>query len=161
MPRLATLAVLLFAFWLLLSGEFKTWLLIVGLISTGICVWLAARMKVADEEGLPIRLTLGAITYWPWLVAEIVKSAFAVTRIILDPRLPIAPTMVRIKGSQKSTVGLTTYANSITLTPGTISVEVSGRSREILVHALTADHARELEEGTMNRRVVKFEGGRQ
>lgn len=159
MARLAISSALLFGFWLLLSGEFKPWLLIVGLLSTAITAWLAWRMRVVDDEGLPIGLTIGAITYWPWLVVEIFKSALGVTRLILDPRLPISPTMVRIRGSQRTAAGLTTYANSITLTPGTTSVEVNGEG-EILVHAVTGENARDLEEGSFDRRVTAFEAGR-
>lgn len=156
--RLVILALLLYAFWLLLSGTFYAWLLIVGALAALLIVHFARRMEIVDEEGLPLRLTPAAVTFWPWLMVEIVKSAIQVTRIILDPRLPIAPTMVRVRASQKSAVGLTTFANSITLTPGTISVEVAGQEPEILVHALTADFAAELEEGTLDRRVRQFEG---
>jgi len=85
-----------------------------------------------------------------------VKSAWDVTRIILNPRLPVSPTLVRVKTSQKTTVGVVTYANSITLTPGTISVDV-GRG-EILVHALTREGAAGLQSGEMDRRVTRFEG---
>lgn len=158
MARLATLFVLLFAFWLLLSGQSKAWLLVVGLLVVLLVVHVAWRMRLVDEEGLPLRLTRGALTYWPWLLWEIVKSALNVSRIVLDPRLPIAPTMARVRGGQRSAAGLTTYANSITLTPGTISVEVSAADREILVHALNEDFASELESGTLDRRVVVFEG---
>jgi multicomponent Na+:H+ antiporter subunit E len=133
MARLASLFVLLSVFWILLSGQFKAWLLIVGLLSILLVTWMAWRMKLVDEEGLPLNLSLGAFAYWPWLAVEIVRSAANATRIILDPKLPIAPTMVRVKGSQKTAAGFTTYANSITLTPGTISVEAVGSSREILV----------------------------
>ncbi len=158
MSRLIILTGLLLAFWFLLSGQTKGFLVSVGFISTAICVWFAWRTKSADEEGLPLRLTLGAITYWPWLLAEIFKSAIAVTRIILDPKLPISPTMVRVKAGQRTAAGLTTYANSITLTPGTTSVDVSARDDEILVHALTGEGAADVVEGAMDRRVVAFEG---
>lgn len=157
MARVASLFVLLCVFWILLSGLFKTWLLIVGLLSILLVTWMAWRMKLVDEEGLPLNLSVGALSYWPWLVVEIVKAASKTTRLILDPKLPIAPTMVRVKGSQKSTTGFTTYANSITLTPGTISVEATGSSREILVHALNEEFASELEEGSFDRRVTRFE----
>jgi multicomponent Na+:H+ antiporter subunit E len=156
--RLVSLVLLLYGFWLLLSGIFYAWLLVVGALSALLIAHYARRMEIADEEGLPLQLTPAALTYWPWLVREIVKSAVQVTRIVLDPRLPIAPTMIRVKSGPQTPVGITTYANSITLTPGTISVEVSGRNREILVHALTDDFARDLESGVMDRRVRRFEG---
>jgi multicomponent Na+:H+ antiporter subunit E len=105
-----------------------------------------------------LRLAPAALfRYWPWLVWEIVKSAWQVSRIIVHPRLPISPTLQRIKSSQRTDVGRTVFANSITLTPGTIAVEVG--SDEILVHALTREGAQELAGGQMDRRVSEFERG--
>ena len=146
----------LFGFWLLLSGFFEPFLLTAGAVSALCIVALAHRMDVIDREGHPIHLSINALSYWPWLLVEIVKSAWDVARIILDPRLPVSPTLVRTKTSQKTTVGVVTYANSITLTPGTISVDVS--HGEILVHALTREGAAGLLSGEMDRRVTRFEG---
>lgn len=150
--------VILFGFWLLLSGFFTPFLMSAGVVSAVAVVAFGWRMKVVDQEGHPVHLGPRAVTYWPWLFKEIVKSALDVSRIILDPRLPISPTLVRVKPSQKTTVGVVTYANSITLTPGTVSVEVSGD--EILVHALTREGAEGLASGEMDRRVSQFEGSR-
>ena len=146
----------LFGFWLLLSGFFEPFLMTAGAVSALGIVALARRMNVIDREGHPIHLGRSALTYWPWLFVEIAKSAWDVARIILNPRLPVSPTLVRTKASQKMTVGVVTYANSITLTPGTISVDV-GRG-EILVHALTREGAAGLQSGEMDRRVTRFEG---
>jgi multicomponent Na+:H+ antiporter subunit E len=146
----------LFLFWVLLSGYFTTFLLGAGILSAIAVVWVAHRMEVVDHEGHPIHLGPAAIRYWPWLAKEIAKAAWDVTKIILNPRLPIQPTLVRFKPSQKSEVGLTTHANSITLTPGTISVEV-GR-HEFLVHALTTAGAEGVKSGEMDARVTRFEG---
>ena len=95
--------------------------------------------------------------YWVWLAKEMIVSALYVARLIIDPSRPIAPVLVRLGASQKSDVGLATYANSITLTPGTISVEVSSRRREILVHAITGETAAGLADGEMDRRVCRLE----
>ena len=154
--RALSLFLALFGFWLLLSGYFETFLIVAGAGSAGAVVLLAHRMYVVDHEGHPIHLGRSALTYWPWLFVEIVKSAWDVTRIILNPRLPVSPTLVRTKTTQKTTVGVVTYANSITLTPGTISVDVS--PGEILVHALTGEAAAGLLSGEMDRRVTRFEG---
>lgn len=156
--RALSLVVILFAFWLLLSGYFVPFLLTMGLLSAVAVAMLGRRMDLVDHEGHPIRLSWRLILYWPWLFKEIVKSAWDVSRIILSPRLPISPTLVRAKTSQKTTVGVVTYANSITLTPGTISVDVT--KDEILVHALTREAAAGLLEGEMDRRVTRFEGSR-
>ena len=146
----------LFGFWLLLSGFFEPFLMTAGAVSALCIVALARRMDVIDHEGHPIHLGIRALSYWPWLLVEIVKSAWDVTRIILNPRLPVSPILVRVKTLQHTTVGVVTFANSITLTPGTISVDVG--NGEILVHALTREGAASLKSGEMNRRVARLEG---
>lgn len=146
----------LIVFWLLLSGMFTPFLVTAGVASAIAIILLSKRMDVADEEGHPIHLAWGAvISYWPWLVREIIKSAWDVTKRITDPRLPISPTLASFTPSQKTTLGLVTHANSITLTPGTIAVEVEpGR---FLVHALTAESAAGLANSEMDRRCAKLE----
>lgn len=145
----------LFGFWLTLSGYLEPFLIGAGAASAAGVVWLGHRMALIDHEGHPIHLGRRFFTYLPWLVKEIVKSAWDVSRIILSPRLPVSPRMVRVTPSQHTTVGLVTYANSITLTPGTISVEVGEGA--ILVHALTHAGAASLLMGDMDRRVTRFE----
>jgi multicomponent Na+:H+ antiporter subunit E len=154
--RYLSLAGFLFAFWIALSGHYTPMLVMAGLVSAGVCVLAAIRMRTADAEGHPIELFWGALTYFPWLITEIAKSAWAVTKIILRPRLPISPTMTVVRASQRTSAAVATYANSITLTPGTITVGVRGK--ELTVHALVRDGALDLEEGAMDRRVSRFEG---
>lgn len=156
--RAATLGLFLLVFWLILSGHYTLWLVGAGLLSAVAIAFFARRMAAIDDEGHPVEWLGGALTYWPWLVWEIVKSTRDVARIILDPRLPISPTLIRVRTSQKTAVGLATYANSITLTPGTISAAISPVDRTILVHALTADAAEGTAEGGMGLRVDAFEG---
>lgn len=154
--RLVSTTVVLFVFWLLLSGFFTPFLVGVGIASAVAVVAFAHRMDVIDREGHPLHLAPGAmLSYWPWLLKEIVKSAWDVSRIIVDPRLPISPTLLSVKSTQKTDLGRMVFGNSITLTPGTISVRV-GRG-EILVHALTAQAAESLAEGEMDRRVTRLE----
>ena len=154
--RLVALVIALFAFWLLLSGMYTPFLVFSGLGCAIVVAALAWRMGAADPEGHPIHLTPAAITYWPWLIKEIALSGWQVARIILDPRLPISPALVRFTPSQKSTVGLVTHANSITLTPGTITVDAD--HGVFLVHALTREAAEGLEGSEMDRRVSRLEG---
>jgi len=150
------LAGFLFLFWLVLSGHYTPFLMIAGAVCAALCVLAMLRVRIADAETYPAELFTGALTYFPWLIWEIAKSAWAVTRIILHPRLPISPTMTVVQASQKTSVGVATYANSITLTPGTITVGVNGK--ELVVHALVTEGAIDLEEGGMDRRVSRFEG---
>ena len=154
--RLASLAVALLAFWLALSGHYTLWLIAMGVLCTAFVVFLSRRMGIVDGEGHPVQLLSGAPTYFSWLAVEIAKSAWGVTRIILTPRLPISPTMTVVKASQRTPAGIATYANSITLTPGTITVSVS--DDRLTVHALVSDGADDLETGRMDARVTRFEG---
>jgi multicomponent Na+:H+ antiporter subunit E len=151
--------VVLYLFWLLLSGYFSAFLLAAGAGCAAAVVLIARRMDVVDREGHPIHLGPRALlSYWPWLVKEIVKSGWDVSRRILDPRLPVSPALARFKPSQTTVLGLVIHANSITLTPGTISVEVN--AGEFLVHALTRDAAAGLAGSEMDRRVAELEGSR-
>jgi multicomponent Na+:H+ antiporter subunit E len=156
MKTIASSAAALFLFWLALSGVYTPFLLAAGACTAIAIAVLAWRMEVADREGHPVHLTLAAATYLPWLLKEILKSGWQVARIILDPRLPVSPTLVRVRPSQQSTVGLATHANSITLTPGTLTVEAE--HEEFLVHALTREGAAGVLDGEMDRRVRRFEG---
>ncbi len=156
MGHIVSAAIILLIFWLTLSGHYTQFLITAGVISSILVAILAHKMDVADREGHPIHLAPSALTYWPWLVVQIIQSAINVTRIILNPSLPVSPTMTRVKMSQQTDVARVTYANSITLTPGTISVDIE--NDDIIVHAITRENAIDLEAGEMDRRVTKFEG---
>jgi multicomponent Na+:H+ antiporter subunit E len=153
--RWVTRAIVLFLFWLALSGHYTNFLLAAGAGAALLCVFVTARLRIADAEGHPVQFLRGALTYFPWLFWEIAKSAWAVTKLILHPRLPISPTMTKVIASQRTTVGIVTYANSITLTPGTITTGVKGNV--LTVHALVRDGAADLEAGGMDARVSLFE----
>jgi multicomponent Na+:H+ antiporter subunit E len=154
--RIVALGATLFAFWLLLSGLYTPFLVLAGLGVSVAVAALAWRMGAADSEGYPVELTAAAVTYWPWLVKEIIVSGWQVTRIVLHPRLPVSPQLLRFKPSQRTPVGLVAHANSITLTPGTLTVEAEQES--FLVHALTRAGAAGLEGSEMDRRVSRLEG---
>lgn len=154
--RAVSLMAFLLAFWLALSGHYTLFLISIGVASSFAVTLAAMRMRIVDSEGHPVHLLVRALTYFPWLAWEMAKSAGSVSLTILTPRLPISPTITVVKASQRTTVGIATYANSITLTPGTITVGVNGR--ELTVHALAARGALDLEGGGMDARVARFEG---
>lgn len=156
MIRFISLFITLFLFWVVLSGFFTPFLLGAGVLSSLAVAYFATRMHVVDQEGHPMQLGRGLLTYWFWLFREIAGSAWSVSKIILDPRLPVSPTMVKFAPGQRTVVGLVTHANSITLTPGTISVEVE--PGEFVVHGLTRDSALACIDSEMDRRVRRFEG---
>lgn len=161
MFRILSLAVVLFVFWLLLSGHFSPFLVISGAVLAGLVAWLVGGVfGTADEEGVPLELVPRGLLYWPWLVAQAIKAALNVAAIIVNPALPITPQLIRVKTSQKTAIGTAIYANSITLTPGTVTVEVNRHDDELLVHALTRAGAEGLAAGEMDRRVTAMEGRR-
>jgi multicomponent Na+:H+ antiporter subunit E len=149
---------LLFLTWLVWSGHYTALLLALGGISCLLVVALCRRMAIIDPEGHPNHLLLGALSYTPWILWQIIKANLDVAWRIVQPKMPISPRIIRIKSSQKTHLGQVIYANSITLTPGTVAVEVE--EGEITVHALTREAAEELLAGTMDRRVTRFEDER-
>ena len=146
----------LLVIWLLLSGHYDALLISFGVLSCALVTAIAVRMDLVDREGHPIYLIARALRYWPWLVWEIVKANWDVARRVLSPGPNISPTLVHVSASQKTDLGQVIYANSITLTPGTVSVDVAGGT--ILVHALSREGAAALQEGDMDRRVTHMMG---
>jgi len=142
--------------WLLLSGLLEGWLLALGLGSIVVVVFFANRMDVIDHEGHPIHISWRALLYWPWLAWEIVKANIDVARVILDPKMPITPKVLHIKASQVTELGQVFYANSITLTPGTVTIGLENDGMD--VHALTPVAIEGLLSGEMDRRVHAVEG---
>ena len=147
------------SFWLSWSGHVESLLLLAfGLASCGLVVVICRRMQIVDAEGAPLRLGLRPLPYAVWLVKEVIEANFHVARRLLDPRLPIRPQLIRLKASQSEDLTRVVYANSITLTPGTVSVAIE--DDEIVVHALTHSAADEDKSGEMDRRVTQLEGSR-
>jgi len=154
--HLLSLGGVLGVLWLLLSGIFEAWLLALGVGSIIIVIILANRMDVIDHEGHPIHLSWRAMGFWPWLMWEIVKANIDVARVIIHPKLPITPRMLHIKASQVTELGHVIYANSITLTPGTVTVGLENGALD--VHALTPASINGILSGDMDRRVHALEG---
>jgi multicomponent Na+:H+ antiporter subunit E len=142
--------------WLLWSGLFKPLLLGLGLASCLLVVWLVRRLETVDRESVPLSLGWRVLPYWGWLLKEIVMSSLTVTRIVLSPRLPISPRMVRLQSLPTTAVGRVLLGNSITLTPGTLVTDIDEQG-VITVHALTTEGATDVLAGGMNRRVQAVE----
>ncbi len=156
MKYLLTQGFLLGGVWLLWSGHFTPLMLTFGAVSVILVIALTRRMNVIDHEGAPGHITPRMLLYVPWLAWQVILSNLHVARIILSPSLPIAPRLIDVKATQKEEFGQVVYANSITMTPGTVSIEVVGSM--ITVHALTRDSAEGLQTGDMDRRVTRVEG---
>jgi len=149
--RYLLLSLSLFLFWLILSGHYEPLILFFGILSSMLVTYLAWRMDREDRFAFVIPLTFRFAGYLGWLVKEIFKSNVNVARIILHPRLPISPIMVPFRASQKSELGRMIYANSITLTPGTITTGTEGDV--FRVHALTWHDVDGREEDEMDHRI--------
>ena len=143
--------------WILLSGYFEPLLLGLGLASVVVSVWLAHRMDVADHEGHPVHVapfTIGV--YWPWLVWQIIKSNWDVAKLILNPKMPLRPHVFSTQASQKTEVGIALYANSITLTPGTVTL-ATHPDGPVEVHAIDDKARKGVESLNMDKQCTHHE----
>ena len=154
MKKTVSLTLMLFALWLLWSGIYTFMITSFGVASVILCVWLAHRMNIVDSEGHPAHLAIAHITYGPWLLWQIVLANIDVSKRVLSGN--ISPCWVRIKAPQKTALGRVIYANSITLTPGTTTVQLIGD--ELLVHTIHREVGEDLARGAMASRVYKLEG---
>jgi multicomponent Na+:H+ antiporter subunit E len=139
--------------WILLSGH-------VGVLDLAMAVAASALVTFAnrDVEGVSemLRWTPRLLAYLPWLLKEIWVANIQVVKLVLDPALPIDPVIVRVRTRFSSDFARTTLANSITLTPGTITLDVDGD--DFLVHAITAGGGADIVAGGMARRVGRMFG---
>ena len=153
-------ALLLFVFyfviWLLLSGHYDPLLLILGVLSCITCLYVTWKAKFIDEEGLPLHLLIRLPIYTLWLFKEIIKANIDTAKIIIINNPD--PQNFRVKSSQKTEAGKVTYANSITLTPGTVTTVLDGDILE--VHALSSDMADDVKSGVMDKKVSWLEGNK-
>lgn len=156
MTQAIALALALAGFWVLLSGYWLVLIVSLGIASIILCVYIAHRMDVIDHEGHPVHLTFRGLVYFPWLVKEIVMSNIAVAKAILGGPNALRPQVLRVKANQSDELGLTVYANSITLTPGTVSISID--DNYITVHALMDETAEGLKTGEMDDKVCVLMG---
>ena len=150
------LFIILLALWLLSSGHYTALIITFGVGSCALVLWLSFRMEIVDSEGVPLHLFFGNIRYAPWLFWQIFLSNVDVAKRILRPKVDVSPQLIEVKTSQQTALGRVIYANSITLTPGTVSIMV--HDDRILVHAIAREVAEDLQRGEMDRRVTRMEG---
>ena len=143
------------AFWLLMSGIYSPLILSLGFVSVVFVLYLTRRMDALDEDVFEFSLKRRHFSYWSWLAKEIFKANIDVSKVILSPKMNLSPRLVRVPLSQSNELATVIYANSITLTPGTVSVDIEGD--EIIVHALTQELMDGLTEGDMDQRVNYLE----
>ncbi len=154
--RFAVVAFVLFGLWLLFSGLYVPLLLALGAVSSVFVAWIAQRMGLLTPEPDSAWLRpLRCLAYMPWLAWQVAKANVDVALRILVPSKGISPRVLRVPSTQRSDFARTVYANSITLTPGTISIDVA--SDVITVHALSREGAEDLAIGEMGERVTALE----
>ncbi len=150
-----SLFITLALFWLMNSGHYTSLLLILGAISVALVIFVSHRMGLVDAESQPLHLMLRLPSYYAWLFKEIVLSNIKVVKHILLGNQSINPAIVTIKTNAKTDLAKVILANSITLTPGTVAVELEGD--QITVHALLEEDLEALSNGEMDRRVCHLE----
>ena len=155
MRHVLNLLLTLSAFWLLNSGHHSALILLLGGGSIVLVLSIVHRMDKVDHETQLVHLSLKYPGYFVWLFKELVLANITVVKHIWLGNKSISPTLVTISAGQKTDIGKVVYANSITMTPGTVTVDLVGD--RVMVHALLRESIKTLKNGEMNRRVSQLE----
>ncbi len=155
MRHTVSAVVLLSALWLLNSGLYKAVILVLGTLSVIFVIRIAHRMDVLDHEAFPLHLTARVFPYYGWLLKKIVQANYDVLKLIWSPSAKLSPCVSRVHSSQQTDIGKVIHANSLTLTPGTVTIDI--QDDQFLVHALTREAMKEAQSGEMDRRVSEVE----
>ena len=153
-PRRFVVFLLLLGFWFVLSGHYAALLVAAGAASAALVTVLSSRLKVIGTGLHRLGFYLKLPFYAVWLAWRIVAANCDVARRILHPKLPISPCFVEVKAVAGDDLLRVVQANSITLTPGTISADFG--DGVIVVHALSADAARNLQRGGIAAKVARL-----
>lgn len=155
MRWISRLVPILAAFWLVLSGHFTPLLITLGALSVVLVLWIVRRMRLVDHEALPSHLSPRMPQYCLWLTGKVLKSSLGVARQVWSPRPAPQPAVDVTPTHDLSELSQAIYANSITLTPGTLSLSVGDEGIE--VHGLQGSDITELQNGEMLGRVRRLE----
>lgn len=151
----ATMVITLALFWLALSGHYSGLLLGFGVTSVLLVSWIAHRMEMVDHESQPLHLLLHIPRYLLWLTGQVVLSNIDLVRRVWRPGPTTDPVVARLPLPQRTDICRVVYANSINLTPGTLTIDMGEQS--LLVHALSHQAMEALERGDMAARVSELE----
>lgn len=144
---LSVWAIVLSGFWLLLSGFFKPLLLSFGLISVALVLVLLHRMDNTDTENQKLAFNLSFLRYILWLLGQVVSSSLEVTRLVWGSRKELRPAIGKLPIDKVPKKSRVLYANSITLTPGTLSIDID--DKYVTIHALNEESLESLKHGDM------------
>lgn len=139
MLRRAITTLILSAVWILWSWHFEPIVVGFGIFSVLFTTFIVNRLGVLDSEGQPYEINLRLLRFLPWLVWEVLVANVQAAKLILSPKLKTRPHLIRVHAPQRTSLGKVMYANTITITPGTIALDI--QDDVILVHALSDDMA--------------------
>jgi multicomponent Na+:H+ antiporter subunit E len=145
--------------WLVMSGHYTGLLIGFGVVCCALCTWLSLRIGALDGEGFPTHLMARLPGYLVWLFREILMSNITTGKIILNGSAD--PETFSVPAHQRTPAGLANYANSITLTPGTVTMDIdeaTDGNSTFLVHALHPQFGDDVRSGDMDRRNCVLEG---
>lgn len=152
MGRYILLLLVLALIWLLWSGIYTPLVLGLGVLSCLLTLLVAHRIGFFEQAIFSLRVIPRLPRYWAWLLVEIVKSSLEVAQVVLRRRLEISPTVVKFKAAPDDAVGQAILGNSITLTPGTLTLDI--HEGQVSVHCLTEQGAQALLLGEFNKRAA-------
>ncbi len=148
---------ILFALWILFSGRLDSLHLVSGVISSLIVTSIMAPvMFPAFSPARIVKFVIRFLAYLPWLTGKIFMANIDIVYRVLHPKLPINPRTITFSADLKTDIGKLVLGNSITLTPGTITMNIKGA--KFTVHAISDESAKSLLDGDMRKRVEELEG---
>lgn len=153
MKQQVSLFVTLLFVWIIFSGWFGLFFIVSGIFSALIVLALTKRMQLLPKRFPPLYIHPRMLRYYIWLLKEIVLSAKDVSVRVWKGGATISPVLGWVKNTQHSDAGKTVFANSITLTPGTVTASVEGKY--VRVHALSRDGFESLATGAMDKNVTR------
>ncbi|MFC1962187.1 Na+/H+ antiporter subunit E [Chloroflexota bacterium] len=160
LPCILTEFALLFIFWLVLSGHFDITYVLLGVFSSALITILTndlfSSLFTQGRQGqnnflLSSPRVLSFLAYLPWLLFRIIQANLQVAYLVLHPRMPIRPGLLRFRTGIRSHLAQVMLANSITLTPGTVTVDLE--DGEYVVHALVPESAERLLEAKIQNQI--------
>jgi len=156
MMHLLGVGVVLESLWLVLSGHWNFQFIFLGFVSIAMVIVITWRMDVVEGCSIRVPLTFLAPAYWLWLTREVMQSNLYVTRLIIHPKMHVKPQVLVIEPGFVDVVGHTILANSITLTPGTLTLFVD--DHELIAHAVDEKTSADFLSGGMRHRVARMIG---
>ena len=158
-PHMLGISALVFVFWLVISASLAPVDVVVGAVLSLLLGWWSARFLWAGRAPrISLRESLALLRYLAGFSLQVLHSAIHVALVVVDPRLPIAPRLFVCRTQLQREVSRIAFAHSVSLTPGTLTVDVTGG--DFLVHCLDEESVERILSGELERRIARvFERG--